>query len=107
MISEDRLQKALTFLAETDEKVAVLKADVERMKYKRDTVLAIKEAYSQAKTQAERQRDARMSTEYCEWVGENQATVQAYETLKNKRATEALIVEVWRSLNSARKAGII
>lgn len=104
MISEDRLQKALTFLAETDELSANLKAQMLRREYVSD--LARKRAFLGAEgNNEERKAIAEVSQPVMAACGDYFDSVGEFEKLKAKRATEELIVEVWRTLSANRRQG--
>jgi hypothetical protein len=106
MISKDRLEKALTFISETDEKAAELKTDVERASYKAKKVKATLFVHGEGsvemrKALAETWKDAvDADNEYLQAHQDSQA-------LENKRKTVLLFVDVWRSLNASRRQGNI
>ena len=102
MITDDRLQKALTFLADTDEKAAELKVEVERAAY---LLKAMKSAIIIREDGAMELRKAVAEKGSAEKTGEWLETLRQFEALTNKRKTEALIVDVWRSLNANRRVG--
>jgi hypothetical protein len=106
MITEDRLQKALTYLATTDEAVAQARTDMERAEFKAKT---IKDAMFKRLdgSVADRQAEAGASPEYSAAMDEYFARLFEFEAIKNKRATEAIVVDTWRSLNAARRQGNI
>jgi len=108
IISEKRLQQALTYLAETDEPVSKAKARMKGLEAQKDTIRAVafleKEGCGGV---SERTEMAKASPEYRQWVKDYEESVLDYELINNKRNTEALIVEVWRSLNSARSKGVL
>lgn len=104
MISEERLSKALTYMAQTDEQAAELKGGVARAEY------LCKLARARAFILAEGSVDLRKAlAEKTETVMEAEETladaIVAFEKIKAKRATEELIVEVWRSVNANRRQG--
>jgi hypothetical protein len=106
MISEDRLQKALTYLSKTDEPAAELKAEVARKEY------VCKLARSRGFIMAEGSVDLRKAlAEKSEGVMEAEdalaVAIVEFEKVKAKRLTETLIIEVWRSCNANRRAGQI
>lgn len=103
-ISEDRLQKAMTYLAETDEKSAILKADVARQEYikKRQRAVGF---LSSTGTVAEREAKAEISPEVEKAENDYTKALEKSEAMAAKRKTEALIVEVWRSCNANRRQG--
>jgi hypothetical protein len=106
LITQSRLQKALTYLAETDEPAAALRADVERAEFKakalRDTVFLHVEG-----TVAERNSTAGTHSTYYDAMEVYFAALKASEAMKNKRATESIVIDTWRSLNSGRNKGNI
>ena len=106
MITDDRLQKALTYLATTDEDAALAKARVEECgnTCKRARALAYLAADGAVK---ERESKAEISPAVEAAEGARIDAVLAFERLKNKRGTEERIVEVWRSLGANRRAGNI
>lgn len=105
-ISDDRLQKALTYLATTDAEAARAKALVEGLSEQRKTVKAILFQAAQGSNQV-REAEAYASEEYTAHINKLTAAVERFETLRNKRLTESLIVEVWRSCNANRRNGNI
>lgn len=106
MISEERLEKALRFLAETDESAAELKVQVERKNYLVD--LSRRRGFKLSEGNIEeRKAIAEMSDETKEAFNEYLSAMLEWEKLKAKRATEELIVEVWRSLEASRRQGRI
>lgn len=106
MISETRLNKALKYLAETDEDAARAKALMISLEDQRKTVKALAFLKAQG-TVAEREANAYNSQEYRDHAEKLENAVADYEALRNKRATETIIIEVWRSLNAARRSGQI
>ena len=106
MISEDRLAKALTYLAETDEPLAHLKAESERQKFKAEAIKAAIVLTAEG-TVAEKQAQAVGSQQYTDAMNEYFRLTEEHDAVKNKRSTEVIVVEVWRSLNASRRAGNI
>jgi len=101
-ITAERMEKALTFLATTDDTAADLKAQVARKEY------GCKLARSRGFLAAEGSVEARKAQAECsEGVqaaeDEYARAIVEFEKVKAKRATEELIVEVWRSVNSNRR----
>ena len=104
--TEDRVKLALTYLAETDEEHAKAKALVKGIEQSRKTVKAI--AFLQASgTMAEKEAIAYKSQEYQDIVAKYEDAVADEALLHNKRTTNALIVDVWRSENANRRTGNI
>lgn len=106
LISDDRLDEALAKLAATDGPVAKLHADVERAEFRSK---AIKDAIflRSEGSVAERNAIAGTHPEYGAAMEAYFAALQAHDTMKNERSREVLVVDVWRSLSSARTKGVI
>lgn len=106
MITTKRMEQALTYLAETDDKAAYHKAHVARTEYK---AKAIKQSVFLhcTGTVAERTALADKSEQYKEAMSAYFEALREFEHVRNKRATEAIVIDVWRSVNSARNKGQI
>ena len=105
-IPDERLQKALDFLAGTDLKAANAKALVEGLSEQRKTIKSI--LYINATgDQKKREAEAYSADEYILHIEKYQNAIADFETLKNRRMTASLIVEVWRSCNANRRNGNI
>jgi hypothetical protein len=104
MIDEDRLAKALRFLATTDEELAELMDAMDRAEAKaeaiKDTVFLHEEG-----SVADRSAKARTAQVYQDAMDEYFKARREYNGKQNKRKTETIIVDVWRSLNAARRQG--
>ena len=106
MISEDRLQKAITYLAETDELASELKTDVDRKDYAIKMTEAAIVVHSEGAMEL-RKATAKDSDAYKQAVDNYLNAVNRYNDVNNKRKTELLITEIWRSLNANRRLGNI
>lgn len=104
MISDDRREKAMRYLAETDLESAELEGDEARREYMLEMIKdrafltadgTVRERDAIANTSAEVQRA------HEEWV---QALVR-FKHVKAKRQTEAMICDQWRSENANRRQG--
>ena len=106
LIPNERLEEALKKLARTDAPVAGLHADVERAEFR---AKAIKDAIflRSEGSVAERNAIAGTHPEYGAAMEVYFSALQAHEAMKNERSREVLIVDVWRSLSSARTKGMI
>ena len=98
MITEDRVEKAIRYMAETDEDYArafILYNDV----IKHEGVV-VSQSFMHAKklfdTVAEANAAAKTSKEYKDWEDEKNGKGFDYMILKVKRDTEKLIWETWR-----------
>lgn len=106
MVSEKQVEKALTYLAETDESCAKAKARMKASEQLRKTAKAT--AFLKAEgSQGVREQEAYASLDFTESINEIYNATVDFETLSNKRLRAQLTIEVWRSLNSARKKGNI
>jgi hypothetical protein len=104
MISDDRMQKALTYLAETDEEAAMLYANMERLD---EMCKSVKDAIflHETGTIPERQAKASNNQEYEDARHDYFRAVQAYKAVANKRSTEELVVRAWQTVSSNRRQG--
>lgn len=104
MISNDRLQKALTYLAETDEPCAKAKSLMIGLEKQEKTILAMHFLGNSGAVE-ERKARAQVTPQYQSWRETYEQAVLDFELYRNKRTTEELIVEVWRSVNANRRHG--
>jgi hypothetical protein len=105
MIDEDRLQKALTYLATTDEPCAALRADMERTAFKAKAIRAAMVKHASGSSASAREAEADASNEVGDaWEKHFKAT-HDYHAMANKRSTENIVIDTWRSLNSNRRMG--
>lgn len=106
LIPDSRLEQALAKLAQTDAPIAELHASVERSEFR---AKAIKDAIflRSEGSVAERNAIAGTHPEYGAAMESYFAALQAHDTMKNERSREVLIIDVWRSLSSARTKGMI
>lgn len=106
LINDERLEAALKKLAQTDAPIAKLHADVERAEFRSK---AIKDAIflRSEGSVAERNAIAGTHPEYGAAMESYFAALQSHDTMKNERSREVLVVDVWRSLSSARTKGVI
>ena len=101
----DAVSRALDFLASTDEEFAGLKGDMKRCEYMLKHHKAVAQIESGEKTAAAKEMIAYSSDEYVAAVDALHDAITEYETVSAKRQRAVLTIEVWRSLNSARKQG--
>lgn len=105
-IDRERAEKALHYLASTDEPVAVLKIDTERTDLNRTRIKAA--IFDHADGNIEERKAISLNDNETKVADESYfATKLKYETLKNRRESAVLFWEHWRSLNSARTKGIV
>jgi len=102
LITEERAERALRFLAETDDEYAEKKTNVERqawcMSQAEHRVFKMSEG-----TIPDRKATAALSVEVSEATERWLEAMLAAKKLEAKRATQVLIYEFWRSLNANRR----
>jgi len=101
-ITQERMEKALEYLATTDEPFAEAKSLMEGKAKQEKTVLGLV-FLRETGTKDEREYQARVSDSYHTWKREYEAAVLDFELYKNRRITATLLSELWRSLNSNRR----
>lgn len=104
MISDDKLQKALIYLAETDESCAKARGLLAGLDRQAKTVKAVEFLNSPGNV-SERNEMAYSSQRYVDHTIKIENATVDYEIMRNKRLTAELIVEVWRSENANRRRG--
>lgn len=106
LIDDTRLEHSLKKLAQTDGTVADLHAEAERAEFR---AKAIKDAIflRSEGSVAERNAIAGTHPEYNAAMEKYFEALRAHEAMRNERSREVLVVDVWRSLSSARTKGMI
>jgi hypothetical protein len=104
-LHEDRIEEALAYLVSTDAEYAKLKADVERTKHKAKRVEALEVMCADGSAQVRKAVSESAERAVTAWNAHYDA-IEAFEKLKAERDTKVMILEIWRSWNSARKQGI-
>jgi len=94
MISEERAEKALRFLVETDEPCAMAKGEVERTEF----------AYKRTR-EAERQAAAAQHKTTLAAHDEYVKALQTYSHMANKRDTERIVLDVYRTISANKRMG--
>ena len=106
LISDERVEKALKYLAETDLPAAQAKARSKALEQYGKTVKAF--GFLEASgTVAERESQALTSEQYGEYLDTYERAVQEDQHYANKRTTESGIVDVWRNEQANRRRGNI
>ena len=99
MITEERLEKAMIYLAHTDEEAAKAKALCKKLEKIERIIRG--EAFLRANgTVAEREAKAVTSEQYKEHVAYAENCWVDAELLDNKRHTEEVSVDVWRTMSA-------
>jgi hypothetical protein len=101
-ITQDRMEQALEYLSDTDETCAALRADMERAEWRAKRT---KSAIFQISDGSVAERNAVADTSPDTEAAYEQyfKAMQTHDAMKNKRATESIVFEAWRSLNSNRR----
>jgi hypothetical protein len=107
LIPDRRLEKALAKLAETDTLAADLHAEMKRAEFRAKAVKGALFLRVTGSNATERAAKAESSDEYSTAMDAYFDALKAYERLENERAREVIIIECWRSMNSARTKGLI
>ena len=102
IVSEDRLEAALLFLADSDDAYAEAKAHAERTEILRKRArarvfLTVDGSIAERNAQAETSGDV-LEADDC-YI----AAVTAYEKLRARRGRAELIVDVWRTLSANQR----
>ena len=106
MISEDRVDKALRFLRETDSVAARAKSLMVGLDEQKKTIFATEYLKSEG-SQGDKKEMAHASENYIEHIKKYKDSVYDYEELRNRRQTEILVIETWRSQNANARRGNI
>ncbi len=106
MISEDRAEKALRFLVDTDERCAMAKGEVERAEfaYKRIRESVFTHADG---TVAERQATAAQHPKTVDAHEDYIKALQMYAYIANKRDTEKIVLDVYRTISANKRMGTV
>jgi hypothetical protein len=105
MISDEKLEAALRYLAETDREAAGARAQRLRAEFARERLRARLTLASNETSDTKRRAWAETQPEYEEACDAEAGAVEEDEFLRNKRNTANVIVEAWRSENANRRAG--
>ena len=106
MITDDRVNKALNFLRETDEPAAKAKQLMVGLDDQKKTILAMEYINAEG-SQGDKKEMALASQPYQDHLKKYADAVYSYEEIRNRRKTEELIVEVWRSQSANMRRGNI
>lgn len=101
-ITQERMEEALQYLLDTDESCAALRAEVERTEFKAKRTKAAVFQFS-AGSVAERNAEAEVHKDTETAYEAHFKAVKEHEAQRNRRATESIVFEAWRSLNSNRR----
>lgn len=105
MITDAKCEESIHYLHDSDDEAAVAKTDVTKAE---DEVKAIESAIFLRVEGSVEQRKAlsRTDAETVKARNEYYSSLLKFERLYNKRKTAERIIELWRSINSNRRAGV-
>lgn len=104
MIDYNDAENALNFLKNTDVEFARAKCLYEGLEDQKKTIEAC--CFMNASgSAAERTQKAKQDEAYCKHLDKIDAARIDYETLRNKRASAVLQIDMWRSVNSNQRKG--
>lgn len=104
MISDHKKDKALIYLAETDEPAAKAKTLVKALEDQKKPLLA--NLYLDAEgSQGDRVKKAEAHPDYQEHLQKLNDARYEFEHMNEKRNTAKIILDIWRSENSNRRVG--
>ncbi len=104
-LSDERVEKAMHFLAETDLEFATWRGMVLRTEYMADVAESMVYKSIQEGSVEDRKRTAKIAPETQKAMSEHFEAVVKFESLKARRAREVLVVEIWRTLQANRRVG--
>ncbi len=105
LVSDDRVSKALEYLASTDEKFAEAKVATSRTEYMAKLAEAMAFKSVQVGSVEDKKAEAKMSKSVMQAWDTHYAAVIAYERLRASRERAVLLVDLWRSVNANRRQG--
>ncbi len=106
LVNPDRAEKALIYMAETDRDYAALKADLERKRYACKRMRAHEFLSQESGSVEQKKANAEISAGVMLAEDELTEVLVAYETIAAKRKTEQLILDIYRTEESTRRAMI-
>jgi hypothetical protein len=106
-INQARMEQALMNLTESDEQIAKAKALVNGLNNYAKVIKAMQFQRSPGKSVGEKEQFAMCSPAYTAHLDKIQTAEYDYFLLNERRNTETLIIDCWRSLNAARSRGMM
>jgi paraquat-inducible protein B len=102
LVTEDRVEKALVYLAETDERHAKAKALVKGMEQILKTTRS--QAFLEATgTVAEREAMSYTAQTFKDATKRYENAVADFEIMENVRTRHQLVIDIWRTLEASRR----
>jgi len=106
MITRDQAEEAVNRIAESDHHYAEAKTEVERATWLCKHVRAVMYEGVKGSTVEERKQAVERSEEVGKAEDRRINAVLEFEKIKAERETKQLIVDVWRTVESSRRAGV-
>jgi hypothetical protein len=104
-VSDDRLDKAMAFLAQTDSEFAEWRGAMLRAEYMAECAESLAYAAITEGSVEDRKRAAKVAEPVKQAMENYFKAVVEFERLKARRTREVLVVELWRSVNANRRVG--
>lgn len=105
LVTEDRVDRALGYLCETDREMAAWKGMVLRTEHTAKVAEAMAFKLSEGSSAEERKQLSRTTPEVLKKWEEHFEAVTQYETVKARREREILIVDLYRTESANRRQG--
>ena len=102
IVSEEKLEKALNFLSDSDDEFAEAKANMLRAEIRVDRAKA-RVFVTETGSVEERKAKARISEAVTGQEDDYIAAIQAYERLKAWRQRAEIVIDVYRTLEASRR----
>ncbi len=103
-LTDERAEEAMQYLSDTDESCARLKSDMERFEWKakakRQAIFKLSDG-----TVADRNATADTHPEVEACMQQYFDAMTAYHGTSNKRSTEAIVLDTWRTICANRRRG--
>lgn len=105
LVTEDRVDRALQYLATTDHECASWKSTVLRTEYMAKVAESLAFKAAEGSSAEERKQLSRLAPEVQKAWDEHFTAVKEYETVRARREREALIVDLYRTESANRRQG--
>ena len=102
----EQVDKALNYLADTDERVADARVAVLEMEYKAEVAEALAFKYAEGSVEA-RKQEAKTVQAVADAKNAYFKAVREHEVLRAKRKRAELTIDLWRTREASRRVGQI
>ena len=107
MINQEKMEKALEYLAESEREWAELRAGKDLESKRLEITLASGIIDSNSSTQSGKKVDALDSEDYKETVEQYQQLLEAFYLVDAKRKRAEITIDTWRTIEASRRRGTI